>query len=98
MKTLNQIEKEMAIIECKDHWTREDWAEWDALMDEKKAYLPTVKEPTQEELNQKTIENCEALGMKFTGYDENGAMHFESAGMATLPRRKNIKKGHYNFF
>ena len=97
-KTLNQIETEMAVLECKDHWDMKDNAEWDALLAEKEALLPQSKEPIQEEEDKKTIEKYAAMGLEFVGYDEKGAMRFESAGMKTLPERKNIKKGAYNFF
>lgn len=98
-KTLEQIETAMVILECKDHWTAKDWAEWQELEDERRSFYPEPKEPTEEEVDQRIIEKNESLGAKFMGYDENGAMIFKSTWKVAPPeRRKNIKKGHYNFF
>lgn len=99
-KTLEQIEEALFILECKDHWNPKDWDEYHELESERKAFYPQPKEATKEEQDRETIKHYESLGMKFVGYNEKGGMEFVCTWEQPQVQRerKNIKKGHYNFF
>lgn len=76
--TNDELDQAIFVLECKDHWTEKDWAEYNELENKKRAFYPKPKEPTKEERDQETIKHYESLGMKFVGYNERGSMEFIS--------------------
>lgn len=78
MRTQEQIEKEIAILECKDHWNSSDWQEYDKLWKELEKFNPLPKEPTQEEKEAAEIAKYAAMGLYYMGKNEFGRMVFET--------------------
>lgn len=78
MKTQEQIEREIAILECKDHWTSKDWQENDRLWRELEKLNPLPQEPTQEEKETAEIAKYAAMGLYYVGLNEFGNMVFET--------------------
>ena len=78
MKTQEQIEREIAILECKDHWTSKDWAEYARLKKELEVFQPLPQELTQEEKEATEIAKYAAMGLYYVGKNEFGNMIFET--------------------
>ena len=78
MRTQEQVEKEIAILECKDHWNFNDWQEYDRLWQELEKLNPLPKEPTQEEKEAAEIAKYAAIGLYYMGKNEFGRMVFET--------------------
>lgn len=78
MRTQEQIERDLFILDCKDHWNSGDWKTYSELQKELSPHLPKVRELTQQEKEAKEIASNEKLGLKYAGKDEHGAMIFVS--------------------
>lgn len=78
MRTQEQIEKEIAILECKDHWNANDWKEYDSLRKELEQFNPLPQEPTQEEKEAAEIAKYAAMGLYYVGRNEFGGMIFQT--------------------
>lgn len=78
MRTQEQIEKAIAILECKDHWNSSDWKEYYSLRDEFEKLNPLPKEPTKQEKEAAEIAKYAAMGLVYVGRNEFGGMIFET--------------------
>lgn len=78
MRTQEQIERDIFILECKDHWDSRDWAEFARLKKELEIFQPLPKEPAQEEKEAAEIARYAAMGLVYIGKNEFGNMIFET--------------------
>lgn len=78
MRTQEQIEQDIFILECKDHWNSNDWTECARLKKELEAFQPLPQEPTQEEKEAAEIAKYAEMGLVYVGKNEFGNMIFET--------------------